>query len=117
MEDKDRFKETYDHLVAYIKERFELLRLEFADRSARETSGLASKLVLISIFAVAVLFLSITLAIYLGKLWGRMELGFAVVGGAYIFLFLILALLRKPLLQKPILNSMIKRFFKGGDDE
>lgn len=117
MDDKERFKETYDHLVAYIKDKLELLRLEAADRAAKELSSLASKLILASIFAVAVLFLSLALAVYLGRLWGVIELGFAAVGGAYIFLLLILALMRRPLLQNPIMNGMIKRFFKKGNDE
>lgn len=117
MEDKDRLKETYDHLVAYLKERFELLRLEFAERSARETSAIVSKLILALFLALGLLFLSITLAFYLGSLWNSYGTGFAVVGGGYILIFLILALLRRSLIQKPIMNGIIKSFFKKGEDE
>ncbi len=117
MEDKDRLKETYDHLLAYLKERFELLRLQFADRGAREVSTIVSKVLLLTVILLALFFLSTALAIYLGKLLGNMAYGFAVVGAGYLFLFLILALLRRPLIERPITNGVIKRFFKGSDDE
>ncbi|MFB6257820.1 MAG: phage holin family protein [Flavobacteriales bacterium] len=117
MEDKDRFKETYDHLLAYIKERFELLRLQLADRSARGISSVFSKLVLVILLLSGLLFLSVTLSIYLGHLWGAMEWGFAAVGSGYIFLFLFFALLRRPLLQRPLMNGVIKTILKKGDDE
>lgn len=117
MEDKDRLKETYDQLVAYLKDRFELFKIQLAERSAREFSALFAKVVVGLMLLASILFLSGGLAIYLGKLWGRLELGFAVVGGIYFLLFLILALLRRSLLQRPVMSSMIRRFFKEGDDE
>jgi hypothetical protein len=117
MEDKDRLKETYDQLLAYIKERFELLRLDIAERSAREASGLASKLVLAVLLVIGIFFLSITLALYLGQMWGSYGHGFAAVGGGFIFLFLIVALLRRSLIQRPLMNGILKNIFKGGSDE
>lgn len=117
MEDKDRFKETYDQLLAYLKERFELLRLDLAERAAREASSLASKLILAVLLFIGVLFLSITLALYLGEIWDSYGLGFGTVGGGFIFLFLIVALLRRSLIQRPLMNGIIRTIFKGGSDE
>ncbi len=117
MEDKDRFKETYEHFLAYVKERSQLFRLELTDRISREVGALGSKLILAVLLLLGILFLSTTLALFLGELFGRLSLGFATVGGFYVLLFLILALLRGPLIQKPITNGIIKRIFKGDEDD
>lgn len=117
MEDKDRFKETYEQLIAYIKDRFDLMRLQIAERSVRELAAFLSKAILGLVLAASLVFLSIALSLYLGSLWGRYELGFAIVGAGYFFLFLLLALFRRPILQRPFMNKLIQRIFKEDDDE
>lgn len=117
MEEKERFKETYEQLLSYIKDRFELLRLQLTERATRGLSALLSKVVVGLLFFTFVFFASIGVSLYLGKLWGSYELGFLMVGGAYLFLFLLIALFRRPLLQRPMMSAMIRDIFNKEEDE
>lgn len=97
-----------DRIKSYVETRIDLLRLKAIDKSSSFLSLLISMIVVILIFFIAVVFLSIGIALFLGDCLGKSYYGFLIVAGLYIITGLVLYLLRDKWLKKPIANSMIK---------
>ncbi len=111
-----RMKETFDQLVNYLNDRFTFFRLEMAEKFAKEMASAVSDIILMLIGTLFFFFLSFTLGFLLAEQMGSMAAGFGTITGAYLLLFFLFLLLRKPLLEHPLIDRTIKRVFQKEDD-
>lgn len=94
----------------YINTQIELLKLKTIRMGSAVLSSTLVFLVLGCVFSMVFLFLSIGLALYLGKIAGAVYIGFFVVAGLYVILGVAFYLFRKTILHKPISDWVIKNF-------
>ncbi|MCW3085747.1 MAG: hypothetical protein JWP12_3113 [Bacteroidetes bacterium] len=122
MEEKeDYFNETYELLKKYSDDRLLLLKIQ----TAQKTGKLISKLVLISVSALLLFFLlffvSIMLGYFFAAVTGSLFIGFSIVAGIYLLLFILFILLFKNFISKKIMDMIAVIFFEnnnaGEDDD
>lgn len=74
------------------------------------------KLILGFFLLIALLFLSVSLAIYLGELLDSIALGYFIVGGGYLVIMFILILFLKKFLEKNLLRKASAQFFNDNEE-
>ncbi len=118
MADKDEhgIQETVDQLIDYLNDQFALARLKATERVAREGANLLSSAILTILGGFFLLFLSITAGFFIGKELDSFLLGFGSVTGFYLLLFLIFLGFKHSILERPFMNTFIKRVFQDNDD-
>lgn len=97
----------------YIETRFDLLKMQAADKSADIVSSLVSKLILLAVGLIFLMTLNIGIALLLGKWLGEAYYGFFVLAGIYLITGLIFYSNRHKWLKDPIGDSMVKKMFNG----
>ena len=123
MEDdyKNEYEKLWDEWLPRIKEysnsRIELLKLNLVEGCAKAIASLTSSLVLFVTFFAFFVFASFAVALFIGKMLGDYYLGFALMAGIYLLLFIITLLVRKKLIERPILNQMIKKLLEEQSHE
>lgn len=108
----DSIKTLIDKTKDYLDTKIELTKLKAVDASA---DILSSVVVLISVLLTGflfVLFLSLSLAMLLGKKLGSQHYGFLIVGGIYGLLLIIIFVRRLKWIKKPIANGLINKMLK-----
>ncbi|HQN93746.1 MAG TPA: hypothetical protein PKV50_03335 [Prolixibacteraceae bacterium] len=107
---RDHIESLIEKGEQYGKTTLKLIKLKSVDKGAGVLSELISWSIVI-IFAVVFFTLAnIALALWLGSLLQTMYLGFVIVAAFYGLLALLFLILRKPLLKKPMNNSLVKQF-------
>src|ERR1041384_6560874 len=96
----------------YLKTREELAKLLAAEKGSRAASELFSGLIIFFVFLTVFLFLSFSLAYVIAEYTGKIYYGFGAVTLVYLFLGVLLYSKREKWLKTPMMNSMIKSFFK-----
>lgn len=71
-----------------------------------------SLIIKIILIFTAVFFISMGVALLLGEMLGSLSSGFFIVGGFFLILTIIFALLRKQFIEKPIVRMYVDLFFK-----
>jgi hypothetical protein len=107
-ENQSTVESLIDRLKSYAETRIDLIRLKSINKSSSFLALLISMIVVILIGFIAVLMLSVGIALLLGDLLGKNWYGFLIVAGFYLITGLVLYSLRDKWLKKPIANSMIK---------
>ncbi len=75
------------------------------------------KMILAFFFLIALLFLSVAAAMYVGRLLNDYALGCLVVGGFYLIIMIILFMALKKPLEKFLLSKASKQFFSTDDHQ
>ena len=102
----------------YIEVRLDLLRLHTAENISRILSSAVTAAVIGYLLLIILLFLSFAGGFFFGSLLHSNELGFLCVAGFYLLVLLIFLVVRKDLVEKPIIKSVMNLFFpKFSDDE
>ena len=83
-------KEYTDELSGYAEARIQLARLTLIEQSSKVGAGSGILLMLTALFLFVLMFFSIALGYYLGKHFHDLSQGFAIVGGIYLVLFLVI---------------------------
>ena len=94
-------------LKDYFSTNIELVKFQTLDKSSDVGSRVLSKLIVATFAIFAMLFISIWLALFLSDYLEVRYSGFLIVGAFYTLIFLIMLLGIKPILEKPIRNSII----------
>lgn len=93
---------------AYGKTSFELLKLKSIDKTAEVTSKVISRLFLWVVLFLAIISLTVAVALWFGELTGKNYLGFLIVAGFYALIGSILFLLQRAI-QASLNNTLIKQ--------
>lgn len=118
---KNEYEKLWDEWLPRLKEysnnRIELAKLSMVEAIAKAAASVTSNLILFVTFFAFFVFASFALALFIGKILGDYYLGFALMAGFYLLLFILTLLLRKSQIEKPILNQTIKKLLEDQDDE
>lgn len=107
----------FEKISAYIQVRIRLALLSSIEKTAAIYAGLVSKLILTLFLFMALLFGSIALAFYLSEVWQSYWCGFLCVAGIYVFLGLIVLLIRKKTIEKPLMDQFVKNVLATNTEE
>ena len=110
------FKDLKSLIVEYVQNRLELTRISAYEKIAKIVALIFSGIILVFLFFFTIVFLSLLAGFYFSEFYGSTFYGFGIVAAFYFITFLILLLFRKPLLERSIMNSVIKILFKEKDE-
>ena len=116
-EEKTNIDHLITHVEDYFKTRQELSKLVAAEKTSVVASTIFSSIILFAIFFFVIVFGSIALAYGLAMYFGETFYGFLSVAGLYLLAGLLLAFNKKKWLETPMMNVMIRNFFKNEDHE
>ena len=111
MEQQGKLEELTANLKRYADTNFELIKLKVAERSSIIGSGLISSLVIGLVGILFVLFISLWAGFYISAILNNSYSGFMIVAGFYLLLALILIIVKKQLLEKPLRDRIIRKLF------
>jgi hypothetical protein len=115
---EDETKSSFEELAGSLKEYFniqkKIIKLEAAEKASEFFSEAASMIVIVGLFFAVFLFLSFAFAYALSSWLDSMFGGFAIVAGLYLLLALIFFKGKERFLKIPMMNMLIKSFFKNG---
>lgn len=97
-----------DRVKTYVETRIDLLRLKAIEKSSSFLSLIISMLVVILVTFIAILLISVGIALLLGDLLGKGYYGFFIIGALYLITGLVLYSMRDKILKSPIADGMIK---------
>lgn len=103
----------YEKTKKYTETSIELFKLNTIDKIADLVSSLFVRLILIMVVAMFTLFLNIALSLFIGTLLGETFLGFLIISGVYLVLYIIMFTYRKKLIKIPINNFVISKLIKS----
>ncbi len=107
MQLNEKLEALTDSLKEYADTNYELIKLEVIDHSSTIISGIITTLIIILIVVLFAFFGSMYLAFYLSDLLDIDHIGFAIVGGFYLLLAIVIFLSKKVLIEKPVCESFI----------
>ncbi len=113
-------KNNVEALVVDLKDYFstnvELAKLKASDKTASAVSEAMSQLIITLTLIIGVIFLSTSAAIYIAEQYDSLAIGFLIVGSFYTIIFILLLVVKKPLLRTPLKNKIIKSLLKETDN-
>src|SRR5689334_468848 len=113
MEEQETVIESLvENVEKYTATTIELAKLKSILKTSDILSNIAVSLVLLVLAFLAIVFLSIGVAFWLGDLLGSGYAGFLIVAGFYALTGILLYLLRKRLIKGPISNALINHFIE-----
>jgi hypothetical protein len=111
MEDKKEQPPITDQLKDYLETYIELAKLRAIDRSTSIIAGMVTDMFIVLGLALTMLFVSITIAFYFAHLLGSYWQGFGLVALLYLIIIALVYIFRKSL-ERPIVNVLLRKFFK-----
>jgi len=99
------------NLTGYIETRVELMKLEVKEEVAKALAQLSILIVLVATATLFIMFVSVALALLIGKYTGPIG-GFAIVGGFYFLIFILFLSLRANIsttLEKKLMEQLRKK--------
>jgi hypothetical protein len=112
MPEHGKLEELTESLKSYITTNYELIKLQTIERSTVIVADLLSNLLVGLVVFLFVFFLSICAGFYLSARLGDSYSGFAIVTGFYLLVSLILLLVRKKLVERPLRDKIIRKIFR-----
>ena len=114
---KENLVEVKEEFQEYVNKRIDLVKLHIVEDLSRATARFGLKLGLSYLLFFVLLFFSLAGGFYLGELLESISLGFIIVGSFYLIIMIIFYLLRRTLVDKPVIKSFIKLFFPKFDND
>ncbi len=108
LEDFDNLKKDFQE---YFQVQLDLIRLHTAENISRVFSRAANAAILGYMVFFILLFLSLAAGFFISSRLNSDELGFLIVAGFYFFLLIIFLILRKQIVDRPIIKAVVKLFF------
>lgn len=110
-------EELIDKIKEYFNTRLKLGRLTLIEKSVLVFAGLITDGFVVVFLILAFLFISLGFGFYISELMGNSFAGFFIVAIFYFALAIIIYLTKDKYLEKPIIESMIKKIFKDDEEE
>ena len=111
----DNLREIYDEVRNIADTRIDLFKLDMVEKLSKLIYLILLVLVILIIVSIILIFLSLTAAVFLGNLFGSASVGYMIITGFYILLFLIFLAYRKRWLLNPILRQITVVFFPNAN--
>ncbi len=107
MQLNEKIEALTDSLKEYADTRYELIKLQAIDHSSTIISGIITTLIITLVVVLFAFFGSMYLAYYLSDALGINYIGFAIVGGFYLLLAIVIYFSKKSLIERPVCDSFI----------
>jgi hypothetical protein len=119
MSEQPKVLSELKQLIAdYLDARLSLFKLEAYEKISKITAVLFSSLVVALLAFFLLFFLSMSAGFYFGNLFDSNALGFLLVTGVYVILFVIILMRRKDFFEKNIIERILGILLrKEGEDE
>jgi hypothetical protein len=114
---KDKLSSFAEDLHEYVNIRFSLGRLKTAEKVSVLAGRLMAGMVLAFMAGIFLILVSIAAAIVVGKWLDNQWLGFLIVAAFYLLIGIIVWLARGPLIQLPVMNSIIHQLFAEDEED
>jgi hypothetical protein len=115
IEDIDNIRKD---IQEYLEIKLDLIRLHTAENISRMLSSAINMTIIGYLLFFILLFLSFAAGFFLGSVLNSDELGFLCVAVFYIVILVIFLVLRKKIIERPVIKAIMKLFFpKFGEDE
>lgn len=111
------FNELKQMVVDYVSTKLQLVKIKAYEKIAAICAVIFSMLVLLFVFLFLVNAFTIAAGAWLNEMLHSNFLGYVIVAGVYLFLFLVMIVFRKQLLVKPLTNIFIKVLFKQDEKQ
>jgi hypothetical protein len=111
-EQSSLFEELKQIIIAYFETKIQLYKIGAYEKIATVISVLFSSIIIALLSFFLIFFLSISGGFFFGELLKSNALGFLVIFGFYLVLFLVLIIFRKKLLEKHIADKVIEKLFE-----
>ncbi|HEY2350381.1 MAG TPA: hypothetical protein VGH64_15290 [Puia sp.] len=112
MSSTESIKTLIDKSKDYLETKIELTKLKTIDRSADILSAVVVTISMLFISFLLILFVSLALALLLGKLLGAYHYGFFIMAGVYAIILLVIYVMREKWIKTPIANELINKMLK-----
>ena len=99
------------NLKTYVTSKIDLYLLTSFEKLGKIFASLLSTIILILLSFFCLLFITIALALWLGKSLNNIAEGFLIVGSGYFLLGMVFIIFRKPLIDNRIIRSILKSLF------
>lgn len=109
MIDHSKIEIFTDDFKAYLQSTQELVQMQITERIAVLSARFISHIYIGIAITFCLLFISLSLAFYLSVLLNNTYFGFAIIAGFFMLVLIILYLGRKPLVEKPTSNNIIRK--------
>ena len=104
-------------LENYISSRILLLKIEGTEKVSKTLAVLLKRIVLLMFLGSFVFFLSVAIGLYIGDLYESYIIGFSAVAVIHLLILLLLYLFRKPLIERPVKDEIVRTAFKDVQDK
>jgi len=111
MEDNNPIEDLNDNLKEYLNTRYELMVLKASEKVSIIGAAAVASTILVIFAVLFVLFGSLAAGFFLAAWIGSYGLGFLVLAGIYLSLFLLVLLVRKSWIIRPLRNKLIQQMF------
>lgn len=101
----------------HLDTRLEYLRLLVSEQVAILTSKMGTLAIVLILFLFFFLFTNIAAALWIGKRYDNYALGFGVVSLCYLLIAVVYLLLRKPVFEKRMQDTVINSLYPEKDEE
>ena len=108
----ESIKTLIDKSKDYLETKFELTRLKTIDKSADILSTVVVTVSMLFISFLLILFVSLAVALFLGKILGAYHYGFFIMAGIFAIILLIIYVKREKWIKAPISNTLISKMLK-----
>jgi hypothetical protein len=108
----ESIKTLIDKSKDYLETKFELTRLKTIDKSADILSTVVVTVSMLFISFLLILFVSLAVALFLGKILGAYHYGFFIMAGIFAIILLIIYVKREKWIKAPIANTLISKMLK-----
>lgn len=105
-------------LMEYIGIRIDLVKLHTAENISRMLSSAVNLTIIGYLLFFILFFISFAAGFFLGSVFNSNELGFLFVACFYILILVLFLVLRRKIVERPVIKAIMKLFFpKFSDDE
>lgn len=113
MSDVGKIEEISESLKRYLNTNYELIKLKAVERFTVILADLISDFLVGLVVFLFVFFTSLWAGFYLSVRLGDNFSGFGIVAGFYLLVGLIMIILRKKVVEKPLRNKIIRKIFSN----
>lgn len=110
-------QEIIDKLKEYVDTRLRLAKLVAIEKSASVVAEVVAILIISVFLLLAFLFVSLALGFYISELLGNSYSGFFIVALFYFLVALVVFLIKGNILERSIVNTIIRKTFKEESKE
>ncbi len=111
------FEELKLIIISYLESKVQLYKIGAYEKVAKVTAVLFSSMVVALLGFFLLFFLSISGGFFFGTLFNSNTLGFLIIFGIFLILFIFIVIYRKKLLEKYITDKVIEQLFEKEEND